>query len=196
MPPDPPDPTTPTTTIAAPTQDELDRWNTFNQQAEAAGTNLGSINNVSAMVSSAFGSLDSGLRRLGLSFESLDNMTNDQASGFGVLTTSILGSKEAFTQLANVDTDRLVTFSGQVNQLFDIIKKGPGTSMAVGAMEKIMDVMKKGGATAGMMAQALDGLKQGSVAVASAFLTSADNSLRLENSFIQLTLQAGNAKEL
>lgn len=195
------DPTTPadptaTPTIVAPTAADLDQWNRFNQSATEAGVNLGSVNNISTLVSQTFNALDNGLKKLGTSFESLDSMTPEMAAGFGALTTSILGSKEAFTQLASVDTDRLMTFSGQVNQLFDIIKKGPGTSLALDAIDKLMGAMKKAGASGEVMAAALAGLKNGSTAVASAFLTSADNGLRLENAMIQLTLQAGNARDL
>lgn len=189
------DPTTPTT-ITAPTESDLAQWDKFNGLTATASNNLGNLNGISGFVTQAFGALDNGLRKLGVSFASLDTMTTEQSAGFGALTTSILGAKEAFTQLNGIDTERLVTFGGQVNQLFEIIKKGPGTSLATDAISKIMEVMKKGGATADMMSSALAGLKQGSVAIASAFLTSADNSLRLQNAMMQATIQAGNSKEL
>lgn len=189
-------------TIAAPTEDQLKAWNQYNEYTKQSNENISQVNSLTHMAEQTFGSLNDGLKKLGLSFESLDKMNSKQAAGFGALSTSILGSKEAFTQLANVDTSRLLTFTGQVKDMQETLKQSPVYRVlkkeledATTAAARMTD--KLAGQT--LIQTAANKLKEFTSVVsesAMAMLTSADNSLRLQNAMFQLTMQAGDAKDL
>lgn len=184
---DPTDPTQADPTIAAPTDDQLARWNTFEQVTAASGASLEKVGDVSSGVSAVFGILSDKLKMAGISFGDLSSMTDQTSRQFGMLTTSVLGAREAFTSIAGVDTSRLVTYMDQFKELGDILRTGPGTQMAANAIEAIIGKMSTLGATSTQVATAQKELKSGIMTTAAAFFTSADNVTRLQNSMMQMT---------
>lgn len=189
------DPTDPIS-AAVPTDADLGQFERLNTLASDAGVSLNNLGTISDEVGSVFHSLRTKLDFAGISLGNISSLADDQAAKFGLITTSVLGAKEAYTSLAGVDTSRLVTFSGQISQLMDIIKRGPGTSLAADAITKITENMRKLGAPAETIAAALVGLKNGVTQVADAFFISADNAARLQNAMIQLTIQGSGSAAL
>jgi len=203
----PTDPTTPPT-VLAPDTDQLDAWRQYNDYTAQAAKNVDNVNSISAMAKQTFDAMDNGMQKLGMSFSSLDVMTSKQAAGFGALTTSILGSKEAFTSLTDVDTSKLLTFTKQVKDMQEMIAQSPAYKVAAEGVSKLKQKLEEltiSGNTAGAaltrkaIREAEDGLKSLTKVVsdsAMAMLTGADNSLRLQNAMFQLTMQAGDSKDL
>ena len=189
------DPTDPTTN-AVPTDADLGQFEKLNNLAATAGVTLNNLGSISSDVGAVFDTLRTKLGIAGVSLENLNTLADDQSAKFGLITTSVLGAKEAYTQLAGVDTTRLVTFSSQISNLMEIIQKGPGTSLAADSISKITDNMKKMGAPAALIASTLIDLKKGVTATADAFFVSADNAARLQNGMIQLTLQGSGSAAL
>lgn len=198
---DPPSPTDPTT-IVVPTEEQNARWATFEQYTAASGAALEGVGNIGSKVTGVFASLSDKLQSAGISLSSLP--LDETSRQFGLLTTSLLGAREAFTQIVGVDTTRLVTYTSQFKELFDIIKSAPGTQAAMAAMEKLkqmtMTTMAAMGKTPAEITAAVakigGDLAKGIGASAEAFFTSADNIKRLENSMIQMTLAGSGMQDL
>lgn len=196
------DPIDPTSTAAnmSDLTDSTDKaaagFTNLGDQAVGAGVKLGSIDGITAALGGAFSLLKNKLADAGISLSNLGNLGPEQASKLGMITTAILGVKESYTNLAGLDTSRLNTFSGQISHLMEIIKQGPGTSMATDAIKSLTDKMTKMGAPAGVVKVAIDELKKGVTTMADAFFVSADNALRLQDGMFRLTMQSGGAGAL
>ena len=103
-----------------------------------------------------------------------------------------MGAKEQFTNLSGVKTDNLLTYSGQFTTLLETIKKSPAATTSA---KLLTDALTKAHAPAGVISQAIKELGHNATTTADAFLTGADNNLRLQESFIQTTLHAGGMRE-
>lgn len=201
-PPIPPSVTPPE--IVTPTQDQLDKWTALEQVTAASGASLSNVGSVGTTVSGIFNTLSNKLQMAGVSFGDLNSMTDQTARQFGLLTTSVLGAREAFNTISGVDSSRLVTYSSQFKELFDIIESAPGTQVAMAAMEKVkaaaIATMTAAGKAPAEIAKAVSEmgseLTRGVTASAKAFLISADNIKKLENSMIQMTLAGSGMQDL
>lgn len=197
-------PASPPPEIVTPTQDQLDKWTALEQVTAASGASLGNVGSIGSTVSGIFATLSSKLQTAGVSFGDLNSMTDQTSRQFGLLTTSVLGAREAFNTISGVDSSRLVTYTSQFKELFDIIESAPGTQMALAAMEKVkaaaMATMTAAGKAPAEIAKAISemgsDLTKGVTASAKAFLTSADNIKKLENSMIQMTLAGSGMQTL
>ena len=191
----PPTPTDPT--VAVPTQDQIDKWTTFEQVTAASGSSLEKVGDISTGVGVVFNVLSDKLKMAGISFSGLSSMTDQTSRQFGLLTTSVLGTREAFTNLSGVmDTSRLVTYMDQFKELGDILKAGPGTQMAANAIEAIIGKMGSLGASSATVAKVQQELKTGVMTTAAAFFTSADNITRLQYSMMQMTTAGSGMQTL
>ena len=192
----PTDPTADPTVIVAPTPEQNAAWSTFEANTAAAGEKLQGIGTIGTAVGTVFSTLTDKLSSAGISLKSIGSIVDGNSGQFGLLTTSIIGAREAFTNFANVDTSRLVTYMDQFKELSDIIHTGPGTSAAARAIEGILGTMAKLGASSDTVKKAQTELKNGVMTTATAFLTSADNITRLQNSMLQMTIAGGGAADL
>lgn len=193
----PADPTADPTTIVAPTPEQNAAWSTFEANTAAAGEKLQGIGAIGATVGSVFSTLTDKLNNAGISLKSIGSIVDGNSGQFGLLTTSILGAREAFTNLnSGLDTTRLVTYMDQFTELANIIKTGPGTAAAAKAIEGIVGAVTRLGASSQTAQKIQNELKNGVMTSAQAFLTSADNITRLQNSFLQMTIAGGGAADL
>lgn len=189
------DPITPPD-IVAPTPEQNEAWSTFESNTAAAGEKLQGIGSIGVAVGSVFNSLTEKLGNVGISLKSVGSIVDGSSGQFGLFTTSIIGAREAFTSFSNVDTSRLVTYTDQFRELYDIIKAGPGTQLAARAIEGILGTMSRLGASSEDVKKAQSELKNGVMTTAAAFLQSADNITRLQNSMLQMTIAGGGAADL
>jgi len=189
------DPTPPPTNVS-PNPQATGQWIGLKSSTDDAKRSLDDVADTSIKVKHFFDNLDNTLGSLGDSFKSLSGMTGEQAAQFGMVSAAVLGATTAFTNLASVDTTRLITFSGQLNDLFAIIEQGPGTQVAKAALSSITDMMLKMGATAPQIGEMLKGTGKQIIDASKAFFQGADNALRLQNSMMQLTLQGSGSKAL
>jgi hypothetical protein len=193
------DPTTPTvdpSAIISPTPEQNQSWSTFEENTAAAGQRLEHIGSIGTAVGTVFSTLTDKLDSAGISLKSVGSIVDGSSGQFGLLTTSILGAREAFTSLAGVDTSRLVTYMDQFKELSSIIQAGPGTSTAAKAIEGVLGAMTSMGASSDTLKKAQTELRSGVMTTAAAFLTSADNITRLQNSFLQMAIAGGGAGDL
>jgi hypothetical protein len=115
----------------------------------------------------------------------LDNQTN----AFGLLSVAILGVRKSFDNLNGIDTSQLSTFSDQIKDIQDVITK-----------DSSLDTMaKKSVALAQALGLPTEMAKQGFGAIlnyANNLATSADNALRLQNAYIQLSAKTGSLNDV
>lgn len=182
--------------VTVPTQAQTDAWNMFDRQVSAAGTSLDNVGQISGTVNIAFTSIDSVLKRSGLSFENLSTSTTKAAQQTALLTTAVLGAREAFTQINGVDTSRLLTTTEQLVELRDIIRAGPVTGEFTRALDAITSGMSRLGATSETVKKVQEEAKRGVMSTAAAFFTSADNIKRLQNSMVEATVSGSGLNEL
>lgn len=184
-------------TNVSPNPHAVTEWGEITAAVKDADQSLSSVSDTAGTANQVFDKMNNYLNSLGGYFSSLSGMTDKQAANFGLVTTSIIGATKAFEALGSgVDTSRLLTFSGQFKDLFQIISAGPGTQIAGKAIETIVSKMVNLGATTKQVGAVMGDLKKGVVDSAAAFFTSADNVVRLQNSFMQMTIQGTGAKAL
>lgn len=123
-------------------------------------------------------------------------LTDNQSTAFGVLATSALGAKKAFEQLAGVDMTSLNTFSKQWAELSDTIANSPFAKTAGAGIALLKDSLIKMGAPIASVEQAVAGGVKSLVSYGNAFVDSADNALKLQNSMIQYAAQTGTLNNL
>lgn len=194
----PTDPTTPTTPaqVVTPTQADLDLWNQYTQQTNDASIALAGFSSGGELVQKTLNLVDDVANKAGVSLEHLGSMTDRQATKFGVVSAAALGAQKSFAQFANVDTGRLNTFNDQLDALLNNLKNSPGISTSRKALEEWGQVMKKNGLQSDLVDRAVRDLGNGITSTARAMLEGADNNLRLQNAFIQLTAQMGDSNTL
>lgn len=191
-------PTDPTAATPAPldpavTQSLVD----YNLEAVKAEQNMSSLTNIFNQAGTALSGLSNKFKNAGLDLSNMGVLTGKSSAAFGALTTSIIGAQKSFESFAGVDTQRLTTFNDQVGQLIKTLTT-PGT--AVGAMSEAIDRTKNVLISMGRSATEVNSvIKQGPAFLAKYaenILVSADNALRLQNSFLQLTAQMGDTNTL
>jgi hypothetical protein len=136
------------------------------------------------------------MTQLWTSIQSGTSLTDNQSAAFGLLATSALGAKKAFEGLAGVDMTSLNTFGNQWNELAEAIKKSPLAQMAGGAISVLGNALIKAGGPIADVTKAMEGGLEVLQKYGGAFITSADNTLRLQNSMIQYAAQTGTLNDL
>lgn len=153
-----------------------------------ASAAMGVLEGQVATSQSAFNSLTTALGQVGFDLKNIGNLTEKQTMLFGLLTTAAIGSRKAFEGLGGIDTKPLNTFTSQIEYLtstFTDAKSGVGELSKI-ASSVFGSVMPKAFMTS------LDLAKQFVMNLAQ----NADNALRLQNAFIQLSAQTGNLGEV
>lgn len=154
-----------------------------------------------------FGSATTGARSLLDNFNSkiiefkntlntTQSLTQQQTTAFNLLSTAVLGSRRAFDNLSGIDTSSLNTFSGQIQDLQRTIMSDSALPTMGEKANKLADELTKLGVPADKVR---DLLKQGATAVfgyATSLAESADNGLRLQNAFIQLSAATGSLNDV
>jgi hypothetical protein len=187
------DPTTPTPVTPEMVQNMVD----LNTQSVKASQNMSTLTHIFEDGQHALGMLSDAFNSAGLGLKNIGNLTSEQSTKFGLLTTAIVGAKTSFENFAGVDTGRLNTFNDQADRLFKTLTT-PGT--AVGAVTEAIQKTKNMLMSFGVQSAEVNRVLEKGPAVLAAYaknvLTSADNIFRLQNSFIQLTAQAGDVNDL
>lgn len=117
-------------------------------------------------------------------------MTNQQVTEFSGLSSAVINAREAFTGLSNVDYTGLSTFSGQLKDIKDAIENTPATKMA-DALKDLGKQLLGAGASQSAVTAALAKGKDAVLDLASNVLKHADNMLRAQTAYIQITAAAG-----
>lgn len=162
---------------------------------DAAAYAQAAMDNFSAAADGARSVLDllnSKTTQFRATLESSSSLTKEQTAQFGLLSTAIIGTRRAFDNLSGIDTSSLNTFSAQILDIQRTILQDsslPTMASKAGALASIL-------IRSGQPIEKINELvKQGASAVfsyASNLAESADNGLRLQNAFIQLSAATGN----
>lgn len=164
--------------------------------ADKAGQALNGFAGVADRARGVFSNFQNQLGALGISFKQNYELTQQQSQALGLLSISILGTRTAFDQLANIDTTYLNTFTTQFKDLQKIMESSPGTKMAAAATQALVDSLVRGNAPLAKIQEAMKGGTKVLLAFAQSFFESADNGLRLQNVFVQLSAQTGNLQKI
>lgn len=176
-----------------------DESNVITQQtvdAEKAAENMKSYAEVMDMAKEKYNSY---IASVAASFDTLEKnqqLTDRQAKILALSQVEILGARDAFVNLNNVDTSGLSTFTQQFEGLTNIIKNSPlNNGLITSALEAMS---KKTGRALDMdgLKKALSSGKEAVLDFTKSFLTSADNSLRLQNGYLQLSAATGELSQI
>lgn len=144
-----------------------------------------------------------------------DSATQDQASALGGLSIALVGTREAYSGLGSgIDTIGLNTFTKQITDLEDILRNSPAAAGIKKVYDTAVEAAKAAGAalvqngkgiaagealTAKGIASAaakqksdLAAIGGGALDAAKAMAASADDALKLQNAYIQLSASTGN----
>lgn len=155
--------------------------------------NLGEMTGLAANAGEIFNSMNSYIRSLGVSINNVGALTAKQSTQFSMLTNFVVGAKEAYNNLANVDSGNLNTFSSQVDGLLEILnKKGTAPDVAASALGGLRDMWIKSGNSVSDFDKAASKGTDTLSAFMRSTLTAADNALKLQNAYLQLSAKTGN----
>jgi hypothetical protein len=122
------------------------------------------------------------LEGFGQSMKQSSSLTSEQTKQFGLLNVMMIGARQQFEGLANVDFSAMTTFGEQIEFIRDTVGD---SATAIGKLSSL----------ASSMGQALPDAFKGSIDMASKFVMglarSADNTVKLRTAFIQLASQTG-----
>jgi hypothetical protein len=169
-------------------------------QADLAGKAseaLSGFTVVAGQAKNVFADLQTKIQGVSISFKNNQELTQNQTQALGLLTTSLVGARAAFEGLSGVDTSGLNTFSGQIKDLQDIMANSPAYKLAKKALEDVTAAAAGFAPAIGaaMIKKAQEEFKSVTRAVSETAITmatSADNAMRLQNAFIQLSAKTGN----
>lgn len=153
---------------------------------------LAGFSNVAESSRNVLENLNHKISQFKTGLEATGDLSRSASTSFGLLSVAIIGTRKAFDNLAGVDTSGLNTFASQINDLQRTILEDSSlptmadkaTKMAASLVglgvpvEKIKDLLEDG-------AEAVFGY-------ASKLAESADNGLRLQNAYLQLSAATGN----
>jgi hypothetical protein len=135
-------------------------------------------------VKTTFDRFDSTLGDFGVSLNVSKTLTEDQITQFSLLSAAVLGTRESYTSLASVDTSGLNTFTNQIKYISDeLAHSKSGISALVNVAQSAFGtaIPKEIQGSLGAVQQFVLNLAQ-----------SADNALRLQNAYLQLSAKTGN----
>lgn len=124
--------------------------------------------------------------------ESNSSLTREQTTQFGLLSTAVIGTRRAFDNLSGIDTSSLNTFSSQILDIQKTILQDSSLPTMAAKAGALASVLIRSGQPIDKINELV---KQGASAVfsyASNLAESADNGLRLQNVFVQLSAATGN----
>lgn len=171
------------------TSEQLDKYNGV---AAKSGEIMDTFTEAVNLSGNAFRDLTDQLGKVNIAFNTTKSFTDQQIKSFGLISNAVLGARDSFNGLANIDTTGINTFSGQVQQLFKIItNESPASAAAINATKSVAETLAKAGRP---IAEIEAAIKKGATAFkeyAMSVLTSADNGLKLQNAYIQMSAKTG-----
>lgn len=195
------DPTTPATPTTAENTAQIEgtasALGELNKNYTQATSSALDFNAVQQGQVSVFQDLNTQVQNFNTYLGALSTVNNTNTAGFGLMSAALIKTTESFKNFANVDTDRLSTFSDQYKRLLTTIKDSPvGSAAANVAIDGMKEAMEKAGMAAPKMGKVLSDLRKGFTDTAESFLMGADNTLRYENALLQTAAAQGGMQKL
>lgn len=197
------DPTTPTTPGAL-TPDQVALADQLAQSYSVVNNNASTMDTVMNKLGSTMNQLNDALAANQISLNDLSSLTNQQINEVTLITTGFIKAREAFTGFANVDTRGLSTFSDQLKDIKDaLFSGGTAASAAARSLENLAKSMFGDAAASNIMNEARKKGQQISTALLESLekegagvIMHADNMLRLQNAYIQMSASTGRLDDL
>lgn len=146
-------------------------------------TILGKVSNLGTDLSNKFSQVSNSLQNMG-------NLTSEQTKKFGLISTAMLGAKESYQKMGDIDSSGLNTFTKQFDSLYEIMNsKG---SLAGVATSQLTKLLKSLGGSSNEVSQAISTGGGVLVDYAKNLLTSADNQVRLQNAMMKAAGASGD----
>lgn len=159
----------------------------FNDQIQISSVNLDDTQSSAKSAVDAISALSDKIKGYSVALNQNNEFSRQQTKEMGLLTTAVLGTRDAFSNLANVNTDRLTTFSGQWQNLVTTFKNSGGA--LGGLIKQAEDIATRLGRTvpdaAKVSVSALTGFM-------GTMLRSADNTIKAQNALVQYAGRAGS----
>lgn len=168
----------------------------FTDAEFSAAKGLTEISSLSSIADTAFKSLNGTLSQLSKGLSGSGERADQAAARFGLLSSSILGSRKAFESISGIDSSGLTTFSGQISTLIENLERSPAFGTAASLIGGLKNALLSAGAPMQQVNEAAKGGVNTMKAYANAFFTSADNALKLQNATIQLAARTGGLDTL
>src|SRR6185436_911002 len=183
----------PTTTELAATADAATKTaqalDALSISSAQSGDSLNNLGEFTSNTKNAFNAFNTTLSAYGVSLNNSMALTEKQTTQFGLLSAAVLGARTSFNTLHNIDVGGLNTFVDQIGYLtetFTDAKSGIGqlVNFAQQAFGRMVPQT--------IISQGLSAVKNFVINLAQ----SADNALRLQNAYIQLSARTGNLSEV
>jgi hypothetical protein len=178
------------------TQDTTTDLNAAAQAASAASDAFGQYGQSANDAATMLSTLQSKLAGVGVSLTTNQQLTQGQTAAFGLLSTAVLGARDAFTQLQGVDTSGLDTFRGQLQELKSYFGGVNAFTVGSEATKKLADGLKSVGVAGSVVDELARAGGTAILSFADKFFAGADNALKLQNSIIQLSASTGRLSDV
>lgn len=166
--------------------------------ANKAAQAFGVLHDAADGVKSVLERFNAQAERLGVSLKTNQALTQDQAAAFGILSSSIIGTRDAFENLGGVsiDTTGLDTFKKQWLDLEGLMKGGGGGQALMALKNKAMEMLQAQGASKSKIAEIANMGAEAFTGFARNFFASADNGMKLQNVMVQLAAKTGTLNQV
>lgn len=166
------------------------------QAAASAKEAFGDFSVAVTNAGSLMGDLQSKLAGVGVSLNTNQQLTQGQTAAFGLLSTAVLGARNAFEQLQGVDTAGLDTFRGQLQELKSYFGGVNAFTVGSEATKKLAEGLKDLGANSNLVESLAKVGGAALLSFADKFFAGADNALKLQNAVIQLSASTGHLSDI
>lgn len=146
-----------------------------------------------SLTNNAFDKFNSKLNISATNLRNLSNPASNLTSKFGLLTTGILGAEKSFSNIG-FDSKNINNFSNQLGGIIGILQN-PGSFSKTAIDEAkgaIVRLLEASGASGNSIKKAISEGPGALVELAKNILETADNGLRMQNAFLQLSSSTGN----
>ncbi len=186
---------------AVPTSQDISNMDAYGQSARGAAESINQFNGVGEQAKSLLGALYSKIESTTEVMKRNGQTTQDQAAVFGMLTTSLIGTRKAFDNLGSgIDTTGLDTFTKQWSDMEEILK-GSAVGQALKTQQTALsNYYKKTITDQTELTKKLAEVSEMTITQVSklgkSLMESADNGVRLQNAMVQLAARTGNLDKI
>jgi hypothetical protein len=179
------------------TNQSAEQLSRLNKTADVTNNMLDRMKSITENVQGTWESFNSIIEDYNIALNTSKELTSNQLTQLSLGIPVIMGVKAAFTQLSNIDSSGINTFTSQVSDLLsNLTQPGTAANVVTESVKQLADVlMQAGRPMSEIQGMASQGAEKFAI-YAKNVLTGADNTLRLQNAYIQLAARTGNLNNI
>jgi hypothetical protein len=162
----------------------------YKDMVNGATTSLSKFSSISSFAGEALKGIGDKATKLIGNLKDMNSMSDVGVAKFGALSVAMLGAKDSFNSFSNVDTSGLSLFKDQFAGLMQVMQNSPGAQASLDIINKVKNALVATGKVSEQSLASMGG--KAIMGAAEQMVVSADNALKLQNAYLQLSASSGN----